>query len=48
MYLAKVEKKGRTKEEMHRVIEWLTGCDDKKLQELPRPAGWLVNKAAGR
>ena len=26
-YLAKVEKKGRTKEELHQVIEWLTGYD---------------------
>jgi hypothetical protein len=34
MYLAKVEKKGRTKEELHQVIEWLTGLDNKKLQEL--------------
>jgi len=34
MYLAKVERKGRTKEELHQVIEWLTGFDDKKLQEL--------------
>jgi len=34
MYLAKVEKKGRTKEELHQVIEWLTGFDDQKLQEL--------------
>ena len=34
MYVAKVEKKGRTKEELHQVIEWLTGFDDKKLQEL--------------
>lgn len=33
-YLAKVEKKGRTKEELHRVIEWLTGYDDKRLQKL--------------
>ena len=33
-YVAKVEKKGRTKEELHQVIEWLTGYDDKKLQEL--------------
>lgn len=32
-YIAKVEKKGRTKEELHQVIEWLTGFDDKKLQE---------------
>jgi len=34
MYLEKVEKKGRTKEELHQVIEWLTGFDDMKLQEL--------------
>lgn len=34
MYLAKVEKKGRTKEELHRVITWLTGFDNRKLQEL--------------
>lgn len=33
-YLAKVEKKGRTKEELHQVIEWLTGHDEKKLKEL--------------
>jgi hypothetical protein len=34
MYLEKVEKKGRTKEELHKVIEWLTGFNSKKLQEL--------------
>ena len=34
MYLKKVEKKGRTKAELHQVIEWLTGFDTKKLQEL--------------
>lgn len=34
MYVAKVEKKGRTKEELHQVIEWLTGFDNEKLQEL--------------
>lgn len=34
MYLTKVEKKGRTKEELHEVIEWLTGFDNKKLQNL--------------
>ncbi len=33
-YLAKVEKKGRTKEELHHVIEWLTGYNEKILQEL--------------
>src|SRR6187399_260196 len=34
LYLTKVEKKGRTKEELHQVIEWLTGYDNKKLHEL--------------
>jgi hypothetical protein len=33
-YLAKVEKKGRTKEELHQVIQWLTGYNEKKLQQL--------------
>jgi len=33
-YVNKVEKKGRTKEELHQVITWLTGFDDSKLQEL--------------
>jgi hypothetical protein len=34
LYVVKVEKKGRTKKELHQVIEWLTGFDNKKLQEL--------------
>jgi hypothetical protein len=33
-YVAKVEKKGRTKQELHQVMEWLTGYDEEKLQEL--------------
>ena len=33
-YVTKVESKGRTKKELHQVIEWLTGFDDKKLKEL--------------
>ncbi len=33
-YITKVERKGRTKEELHQVIEWLTGFDEKKLQKL--------------
>lgn len=33
-YVTKVEKKGRTKEELHEIIQWLTGFDNKKLQEL--------------
>lgn len=34
LYLSKVEKKGRTRDELHLVIKWLTGFDDQKLQEL--------------
>jgi hypothetical protein len=32
-YVAKAEKKGRTKEELHTVIRWLTGYDEKSLQQ---------------
>ena len=34
LYLVKVEKKGRTKEELHQVVTWLTGFNDEKLKEL--------------
>jgi len=34
LYVAKVEKKGRTKEELNQVITWLTGFDNQKLKEL--------------
>lgn len=34
LYLAKVERKGRTKEELDEVIEWLVGYDAKKLEAL--------------
>ncbi len=33
-YVTKVERKGRTIEELHEVIEWLTGFDDNKIKEL--------------
>lgn len=33
-YVTKVEKKGRTREELHEVIQWLTGFDDDKLSKL--------------
>ena len=33
-YIKKVETKGRTKEELHQVIKWLTGFDDEKLLAL--------------
>ncbi|WP_412465916.1 DUF2200 domain-containing protein [Pedobacter sp. KLB.chiD] len=32
-YVAKVEKKGRTVEELHQVISWLTGYDEEQLQK---------------
>ncbi len=32
-YVSKIEKKGRTIEELHQVIEWLTGFDLKALQK---------------
>lgn len=32
-YLEKVEKKGRTKEELHQLIKWLTGFDEQQLQD---------------
>ncbi|WP_144605783.1 DUF2200 domain-containing protein [Algoriphagus algorifonticola] len=38
-YVTKVEKKGRTEEELLEVIKWLTGFDDKKIQT-------LINKKA--
>lgn len=33
-YVTKVEKKGRTKQELHTIIHWLTGYDDKALQQV--------------
>lgn len=33
-YITKVQSKGRTIDELHQVIEWLTGFDAKKLKEL--------------
>ena len=33
-YVSKVEKKGRTKKELHEVIRWLTGYDEKKLKKI--------------
>lgn len=32
-YVTKVEKKGRTKEDLHKVIEWLTGFNDQEIQK---------------
>ena len=33
-YVAKIEKKGRTIEELHQVIQWLTGYDYQTIQNL--------------
>jgi hypothetical protein len=33
-YISRLEKNGRTKEEFHQVIEWLTGFNEKKILEL--------------
>lgn len=33
-YIAKVEKKGRTKEELHQVISWLTGFGEQQLNTI--------------
>ena len=33
-YVAKLEKKGRTIDELHEVIRWLTGFDGEQLQEI--------------
>lgn len=33
-YVTKVKSKGRTKEELHQVIGWLTGYDENELQKL--------------
>ncbi len=33
-YVTKVEKKGRTKEELHTVIYWLTGYDEQALRKI--------------
>jgi hypothetical protein len=34
LYLTKVERKGRTKEELNEVIQWLTGYNEKALQQI--------------
>lgn len=35
-YIKKVKNKGRTKDELNQVTEWLTGFDEGKLQDLIR------------
>jgi hypothetical protein len=41
MYVAKVEKKGRSRADLDRVIQWLTGYDDAQLQKQKDGAGTL-------
>jgi hypothetical protein len=33
LYVAKAERKGRTREELHAIIHWLTGYDERTLQQ---------------
>lgn len=33
-YLTKIESKNRTKEELHEVIEWLTGLGDEQIHQM--------------
>ena len=33
-YVNKIKKKGRTVQELHQIIEWLTGYDEVKIQEV--------------
>lgn len=33
-YVKKIEKKGRSVSELHQVIQWLTGFDEQKIQQL--------------
>jgi hypothetical protein len=32
-YIAKAERKGRTKDEVHAIIQWLTGYDERMLKQ---------------
>lgn len=34
LYLAKIEKKGRTKDDLHQVIKWLTAFDEEQIHGL--------------
>jgi len=34
LYLSKIERKGRTRDELHQVISWLTGYNEMQLQQL--------------
>ena len=34
MYIKKIEKKGRTRDELHRVIGWLTGFTNQQIEKM--------------
>ena len=34
LYLQKIEKKGRTKEELNKIIEWLTGFSENQINKM--------------
>ena len=34
LYLSKIERKGRTRDELHQVISWLTGYNEMQLQQM--------------
>ena len=46
LYLTKIEKKGRTREELHQVIEWLTSFDQEKLHNTLRATQNLLHVPA--
>ena len=48
LYLAKVEKKGRTKDELDAVIRWLTGYDQSELDQVSPPARPSRTSSPGR
>lgn len=43
LYLAKVQKKGRTEEELQQVISWLTGFSKKELEQLIKEKATFEN-----
>ena len=47
-YVNKVEKKGRTKAELHEVIEWLTGFDDDRHPATHRRRGRRSRRSSDR
>jgi hypothetical protein len=48
LYVAKVEKKGRTKDELDAVIRWLTGYNDGELERQIAAGTTLADFSPGR